>query len=54
MKLMIAHIVMNYDIKIDGGRPPNNLMNGSSTPPANAEIQVRLRKGNTVPEKKTL
>ncbi|KAI5367110.1 putative cytochrome P450 [Septoria linicola] len=43
MKLMLAHIVMNYEIKVDGGRPPNMLINGSSIPSQEAELQVRLR-----------
>lgn len=40
---MVAHVVMNYDIKVDGGRPPNMLINGSSIPSQTAELQIRLR-----------
>lgn len=43
MKLMLAHIVMNYDIKIDGGRPKNMEINGASVPTNEAEMQIRLR-----------
>lgn len=34
--------VMTYDIKIEGGRPPNSAINGFSTPREDAEIQIRL------------
>ncbi|KAM3424782.1 hypothetical protein BST61_g6763 [Cercospora zeina] len=43
MKLMIAHVVTNYEIKCEGGRPANMLINGSSIPSAKAELQVKLR-----------
>lgn len=54
MKLMIAHIVMNYDIKIEGGRPKNTEINGASIPPTEFEIQVRLREGHNVPKQTTV
>lgn len=41
---MLAHIVMNYDIKVKGGvRPANVAKSGSSVPSGEAEIMVRLR-----------
>lgn len=43
MKLMLAHIVMNYDIAIEGGRPKNMAINGSSIPSSTAEMKIRLR-----------
>ncbi|KAF2216781.1 hypothetical protein CERZMDRAFT_32202, partial [Cercospora zeae-maydis SCOH1-5] len=43
MKLMIAHVVMTYDMKCEGGRPANMLINGSSIPSAKAELQIKLR-----------
>jgi len=43
MKLMIAYVVMNYDIKIDGGRPKPFQFNGASVPTDEAEMQIRLR-----------
>nr|POE56583.1 ent-kaurene oxidase [Quercus suber] len=45
MKLMMAHIVMTYDVRIDGGRPPNRAINGASIPTDDAEIMIRLRSG---------
>jgi len=42
MKLMIAHIVSNYDIKIEGGRPKNPGMNGAYFPDPEAAMQIRL------------
>ncbi|CAK1357849.1 unnamed protein product [Cercospora beticola] len=43
MKLMVAHVVMNYDIKCEGGRPANVLINGSCVPSPTAELQIKLR-----------
>lgn len=43
MKLMIAHIVMNYDIEMDGPRPANFLINGSSVPKDDVQMRIRLR-----------
>lgn len=43
MKLLIAHVVMNYDIKVEGGRPENLKINGAVVPSDDAEIFVRLR-----------
>lgn len=44
MKLMLAHIVMNYDVRVKGGVRPENVANsGSSVPSGEAEIMVRLR-----------
>lgn len=44
MKLALAHILLTYDIKIDGGRPLNTSINGLWSASPDAEIQVRLRK----------
>ena len=43
MKLMLAHIVMNYDVKIDGPRPKNIEIKGAAFPDAKAKLLVRLR-----------
>lgn len=44
MKLMLAHIVMSYDIEVVGGeRPPNMLMNGACIPSQTAELRVKVR-----------
>ena len=44
MKLMLAHIVMNYDVELNGpGRPPNMLINGASVPNQQAELKIRFR-----------
>lgn len=46
MKLMLAHIVMEYDIEVVGGeRPPNMLMNGACIPSQTAQLRVKLRSG---------
>ncbi len=44
MKLLLAYIVMNYDIKPLAVRPPNLFMGGSILPPMKATISVRRRK----------
>lgn len=43
MKLMIAHIVMTYDIEMDGPRPANMEINGASVPKDAVEMKIRLR-----------
>lgn len=43
IKLMIAHLVMTYDIDISGGRPENVRIGSSSAPSNDAEMKVRLR-----------
>jgi cytochrome P450 len=43
MKLMIAYIVMNFDIKIDGGRPPSFSFNGACVPLDSSTMDIRLR-----------
>lgn len=43
MKLMLAHIVMNYDVKLPGPRPPNMDIKASSTPPPKAKLLIRRR-----------
>jgi cytochrome P450 len=45
MKLLLAYIVMNYDIKSMETRPPNEFMGGNVLPPMKANIRVRRRKG---------
>lgn len=44
LKLMLAHVVMNYDIKIEGPRPANLSMNASRVPKDDVTMQVRLRR----------
>jgi len=47
MKLLIAHIVLGYDLKMDTGgkgvKPPNVTMNSSSFPDPNCELMFRRR-----------
>ncbi|KAF7191122.1 Cytochrome P450 monooxygenase [Pseudocercospora fuligena] len=43
MKLLLAHVVMNYDIKIEGGRPENLRINGAVVPTNDAEMFLKLR-----------
>lgn len=44
MKLMLAHIVMNYDVRVVGGsRPANKNFGGSSVPSEEAQLQIKLR-----------
>ena len=45
MKLLLAYIVMNYDIKPMETRPPNEFLGGNVLPPMKANIWVRRRKG---------
>jgi cytochrome P450 len=45
MKLLLAYIVLNYDIKPMETRPPNEFMGGSVLPPMKARFWVRRRKG---------
>ena len=42
---MLAHLVMNYDVKIEGGRPANVQVGQATLPSPGAEISVRKRKG---------
>lgn len=44
MKLMLAHVVTHYDVRIEGGRPKNFNIVLASTPTDKAEILVRRRK----------
>jgi len=44
MKLLVAYIVMNYDVKALTTRPPNSFIAGSIIPPMKATISVRRRK----------
>lgn len=43
MKLMLAHIIQTYDVKIDGPRPQNVELKGASVPSPDAMLQVRWR-----------
>ncbi|CZT24228.1 uncharacterized protein RCC_09946 [Ramularia collo-cygni] len=43
MKLALAHMLLSYDIKIEGGRPESNAINGFAVPSEEAEILIRLR-----------
>ena len=43
MKLLVAYIVMNYDVKALTIRPPNSFIAGSIIPPMKATISVRRR-----------
>lgn len=45
MKLLLAYIAMNYDVKPMETRPPNEFMGGNVLPPMKAKIWVRRRKG---------
>jgi len=44
MKLLLAYIIMNYDIKPLATRPQKKLIAGSIIPPLKATISVRRRK----------
>jgi hypothetical protein len=43
MKLMLAHIVLTYDVRLEGKRPKNFDFKGASVPSPRAKLQVRLR-----------
>ncbi|KAK4497822.1 hypothetical protein PRZ48_010476 [Zasmidium cellare] len=43
MKLMLAYIVMNYDVKLPGPRPRNMDIKINSVPPPKAQLMVRRR-----------
>lgn len=46
MKLMLAHLIMHYDIEVVGGeRPPAIFMNGNAIPSETAQLRVKLRSG---------
>ena len=44
MKLLLAYIVLNYDVKTFDKRPANSFMAGSILPPMKATISVRRRR----------
>ncbi|CAK4031792.1 cytochrome p450 [Lecanosticta acicola] len=52
-ELMIAHVVLNYEIKIERGRPADTYVGGACIAPTDVEMQVRLQEGNNVPEQTT-
>ena len=43
MKLMLAHIVMQYDVVVEGERPESIFMGGASVPDPGVEIWVKKR-----------
>ena len=43
MKLMLAHIIMNYDLKLEGGPPKKIELKGIAMPDPKVEILVRHR-----------
>lgn len=43
LKLILAHLVLNYDIAIQGARPPNVWFGLNRAPPFQATVQVRKR-----------
>lgn len=43
MKLMLAHIVMYYDVVVEGERPESLYTGGASIPDPSVEIWVRKR-----------
>lgn len=47
LKLMLAYLVLHYDVEPFSDRPQNAVMNGSSIPPANALLGIKMRKGVT-------
>jgi cytochrome P450 len=44
MKLLVAYIMMNYDVKPLTIRPPNSFIAGSIIPPMKKTISVRRKK----------
>lgn len=45
MKLMLAYIVLTYDVRIEGtGRPKNIEIKGAAFPDPGARLLVRLRR----------
>lgn len=43
MKLMLAHIVMTYDVRVKGERLPNVDFKTTTVPDSKMELQVKLR-----------
>ncbi|KJX96275.1 cytochrome p450 like protein [Zymoseptoria brevis] len=43
MKLVLAHIVMFYDVRLPGGRPKNFDFKGASVPSRRAVLEVKIR-----------
>jgi cytochrome P450 len=43
LKLMLAHLVLNYDIAIQGSRPPNMWFGLNRTPPFQATVRIKKR-----------
>lgn len=43
LKLMLAYLVMNYDVETLPERPQNSVMNGMSLPPPNALLGIKKR-----------
>lgn len=45
MKLVLAHIVMQYDVVVEGERPESIYRGGASVPDPGVEIWVKKRMG---------
>lgn len=45
MKLVLAYIALNYDIKPIATRPANNWFVGSQGPPLDVRVCIRRREG---------
>lgn len=43
LKLLLAHFVLNYDVKLLPSRPPNTPLGDVKIPPLNATMHVRRR-----------
>lgn len=43
LKLMLAYLVMNYDVEPLGERPQNSVMNGMSLPSPTAVLGIKKR-----------
>ncbi|KAK4130390.1 cytochrome P450 [Trichocladium antarcticum] len=46
LKLILAHLVLNYDIAIQGSRPPNVWFGLNRAPPFQATVRIRKRTGS--------
>jgi cytochrome P450 len=43
MKLMLAHVVLTYDVKLEGPRPANIEIKAAAFPDSKVKLLVRLR-----------
>lgn len=46
MKLLLAHILLHYDVKLRNGRPANVPTAQSNVPGDNAILSIKLRGGS--------